>query len=212
MLIELVDRRHCSGRERARTAVTQGEFRGAVRIAARASEGLHNRRLRCEDAAMTPAGPPPPRSLRGRHRLRRVVNAVTLGTPLGLALARTGRATVVRGPDGLLLALDYRSRVPAPRAPAVTVGDVVLLRMDADELARRPLLLQHEGRHAVQWACWLGPLLFVPAYLLASVWSWLLCRDFALRNVFEVRAGLVAGGYAPPASPPANAPPRDPRV
>ncbi len=161
---------------------------------------------------MTPAGPPPRRPLRGRHRLRRVVNAVTLGTPLGLLLARTGGATVEQGPDGLLLALGYRSRVPAPRAPAVTVGDVVLLRMDADALAGRPLLLEHEGRHAVQWACWLGPVFFIPAYLLASAWSWLRCRDFALRNVFEVRAGLVAGGYAPPDAPPPEAPPRDPRV
>jgi hypothetical protein len=127
--------------------------------------------------------------------LRRVVNAVTLGTPLGLALARMGGAELVRGPDGLLLALGYRARIPAPRAPAVTVGDVVLLRMGSEDLATRPQLLMHEGRHAVQWACWLGPVGFVPAYLLASVWSWLRCRDFALRNVFEVRAGLEAGGY-----------------
>ena len=144
--------------------------------------------------------------LTGRQRLRRVVNAVTLSTPLGLLLARTGGARVEPGPGGLLLALGYRSPFPAPRAPAVTVGDVVLLRMDADELARRPSLLVHEGRHAVQWACWFGPL-FIPAYLLASVWSWVLCRDFALRNPFEVRADLVAGGYVRP-----DAPPRDPRV
>jgi hypothetical protein len=145
--------------------------------------------------------------LTGRNRLRHVVNVVTLGTPLGLLLARTGGAKVVRGPGGLLLALGYHSPVPAPRAPAVTIGDVILLRMDAAELARRPSLLVHEGRHSVQWACWLGPLLFIPAYLLASVWSWLLCRDFALRNPFEVRAGLVAGGYVQP-----DLPPRDRRV
>jgi hypothetical protein len=139
----------------------------------------------CQDAAV---------KLR-RTGLRQVVNAVTLATPLGLALARAGHATVVRGPDGLLLALDYRAPVPAPRAPAVTVGDVVLLRMSSAELAARPTLLAHEGRHAVQWACWLGPVGFLPAYLLASVWSWFRCRDFALRNAFEVRAGLVDGGY-----------------
>src|SRR3954449_6305227 len=110
-----------------------------------------------------------------------------------------GHATLVRGPDGLLLALDYRARVPAPRAPAVTVGDVVLLRMSAAEVAARPALLLHERRHAVQWACWLGPIGFVPAYLLASAWSWALCRDFALRNAFEIRAGLLEGGYARPA-------------
>jgi len=133
-----------------------------------------------------------------RTGVRQVVNAVTLATPLGLALARMGRATVVRGPDGLLLALGYRAVVPAPRAPAVTVGDVVLLRMGSEELAGRPELLVHEGRHAVQWACWLGPVGFLPAYLLASLWSWLRCRDFALRNTFEVRAGLVDGGYVRP--------------
>ena len=101
----------------------------------------------------------------------------------------------MRGPDGLLLALNYRLSVPAPNAPAVTVGDVVLLRMSAAELAARPRLLVHEGRHAGQWACWLGPAGFLPAYLLASAWSWLRCRDFARRNVFEVRAGLEDGGY-----------------
>jgi hypothetical protein len=153
-----------------------------------------------------PSSPVSP-ALTARDRLRRVVNVVTLGTPLGLLLARTGGARVVPGPGGLRLALGYRSPVPAPRAPAVTVGDVVLLRMDADELARRPSLLVHEGRHAGQWACWLGPLPFIPAYLLASAWSWVLCRDFALRNPFEVRAGLVAGGYVQP-----DAPPRDPRA
>jgi hypothetical protein len=136
----------------------------------------------------------PPR----RTGLRQIVNAVTLATPLGLALARFGRATLVRGPDGLLLALEYRARVPAPRAPAVTVGDVVLLRMRSEEVAARPGLLVHEGRHAVQWACWLGPIGFLPAYLVASAWSWVRCRDFALRNAFEVRAGLLDGGYVGP--------------
>ena len=158
---------------------------------------------------MDPSSQPSPVSLTGQERLRRVVNLVTLGTPLGLLLARTGGARIERGPGGLRLALGYRSPVPAPRAPAVTVGDVVLLRMDAAELARRPSLLEHEGRHAVQWACWLGPVAFIPAYLLASLWSWVVCRDFALRNPFEVRAGLVAGGYVSPDGPP---PPRDPRV
>lgn len=130
--------------------------------------------------------------------VRQVVNAVTLATPLGLALARLGRAHLVRGPDGLLLALDYRFPVPAPRAPAVTVGDVVLLRMGSADVATRRRLLVHEGRHAAQWACWLGPVGFVPAYLLASAWSWVRCRDFALGNAFEVRAGLVDGGYVRP--------------
>ena len=128
-------------------------------------------------------------------RWRRAVNAVNLSTPLGLALAKAGGARVERGPHGLLLARDYRAPFPAPRAPAVTVGDVVLLRLDDERLARRPRLLDHEARHAWQWAAWLGPAGFLPAYLLASVWSWWRTGDFAVGNAFEVRAGLADGGY-----------------
>lgn len=131
-----------------------------------------------------------------RARLRRRVNLVTLATPLGLALARAGRAAVVPGPHGLLLAGCWSLRLVAPRAGAVTVGDVVLLRCDVATALARPGLLAHEARHAAQWACWLGPLGFLPAYGLASAWSWLRCRDAAVRNPFEVRAGLVDGGYA----------------
>jgi hypothetical protein len=129
--------------------------------------------------------------------VRRLVNAVTLATPLGLALARYGRAVVVQGPDGLLLATHYRGYVPAPRAPAVTVGNVVLLRMSEQEAYRRRGLLEHESRHATQWACWLGPLGFLPAYGLASLWSLLRVGNAATGNAFEVRAGLADGGYAP---------------
>jgi hypothetical protein len=130
-------------------------------------------------------------------RLRRLVNAVTLATPLGLALARYGRAVVVPGPDGLLLATQYRGWVPAPRAPAVTVGNVVLLRMSLDQARQRRGMLAHESRHATQWACWLGPWGFLPAYGLASVWSLLRVGNAATANAFEVRAGLADGGYAP---------------
>jgi hypothetical protein len=134
----------------------------------------------------------------GRVRVRRVANVVNLATPLGLAVGVLGGGRVERGPHGLLLARGYRARVPAPRAPAVTIGDVVLLRADDAELARRPHLLAHEARHAGQYACWLGPLGFLPAYLLASAWSWWRTGDFALGNAFEVRAGLVEGGYVAP--------------
>jgi hypothetical protein len=128
-------------------------------------------------------------------RVRQFVNIINLATPLGVAVALGGRARLRRGPNGLILAMGYRARIPAPRAPAVTIGDVVLLRLDEDGLARRPRLLEHESRHSVQYAFWLGPLGFLPAYLAASLWSWWHTGDFALRNGFEVHAGLVAGGY-----------------
>jgi hypothetical protein len=142
--------------------------------------------------------------VRRRDLLRRTVNAVTLATPLGLALAATGRAHLLRGPRGTLLAVGYRSRVPAPRARAVTVGDVVLLRMDADELARLPGLVRHEVRHTEQWAGGLGLLGFPLAYAVASAWSWWRVGDAATANLFEVGAGLVDGGYRRPDPGPAG--------
>jgi hypothetical protein len=120
---------------------------------------------------------------------------VNLATPLGVLVALTGRARLRRGPAGLLLAEDFRGRVPAPRAPAVTIGNVILLRMSAEAALARPALIHHESRHATQYAFWLGPACFLPAYLIASGWSWWHTGTFALRNPFEVRAGLVDGGY-----------------
>lgn len=137
-----------------------------------------------------------PAAVSPRLRLRRLVNLLTGATPLGLLLGAVARAPVTAGPHGLLLAAPYRARFPAPAAGAVTVGDVVLVRIDAAALAARPALLAHEARHAGQWAWWLGPVGFLPAYGLASAWSWLRHRDAAVGNAFEVRAGLVDGGYA----------------
>ena len=131
-------------------------------------------------------------AVEARWRVRQVANAVNLSTPLGLALALAGRGTLRRGPDGLLLA--HAVRLPA-RAPAFTMGNVVLLRLDDAALARRHRLLVHEARHATQYACCVGPLM-LPLYGLAAAWSWLRCRDPSSYNIFEVRAGLEDGGYA----------------
>jgi hypothetical protein len=125
-------------------------------------------------------------------RVRQVANWANLSTPLGLLVARLGRAGTEPGPDGLLLARGYRLRVPS--APAFTVGNVVLVRVDDAYLARRPRLLVHESRHATQYAVCLGPLL-LPLYGLAALWSWLRAGDPATYNVFERLAGLEDGGY-----------------
>ncbi len=117
---------------------------------------------------------------------------MNLSTPLGLLVGLAGRSRFRRGPDGLVLATDFRIRV---RAPAVTIGNVVLLRLDDEALAQRPRLLVHEARHASQYACCVGPVM-MPLYLVAAAWSWLRCRDAASYNVFEVRAGLADGGYS----------------
>jgi hypothetical protein len=131
-------------------------------------------------------------------RLRQVVNVVTLATPLGLLLAVLGRARLRSGPRGTIVAAGYAWRFPAPHAPALTIGDVILLRLDDEALARRPRLLAHEARHSVQWACLVGVAGFPLTYGMASLWSWLRCRNMAARNIFEVRAGLADGGYVAP--------------
>ncbi len=123
------------------------------------------------------------------------MNWINLSTPLGLAVARAGQARLERGPHGLLLAWDYRSSLLPVRGRAMTIGDVVLLGIDESALVRRPNLLRHEARHAGQYARWLGPVGFLPAYGIASLYSWCRTGHPALRNHFESRAGLLDGGY-----------------
>ncbi|NEE01538.1 hypothetical protein [Phytoactinopolyspora halotolerans] len=127
-----------------------------------------------------------------RYRLRQIVNWVNLSTLLGLLIGVVGRSRFSHGDDGLILGRGYR--FPLPPAPAFTVGNVVLLRIDDARLARRPRLLAHEARHATQYAWCLGPVMLV-LYLLAAAWSWLLTGHIAARNPFERHAGLADGGY-----------------
>ncbi len=130
--------------------------------------------------------------MRGSLRTRQVVNVINLSTPLGLLVAALGRCRFQRGPDGLILARGYR--LPVPPAPAFTLGNVVMLKLSDERLARRPKLLTHESRHATQYAWCLGVVMLV-LYALAAFWSWTRTGDPASRNVFEVRAGLADGGY-----------------
>ncbi|WP_129668030.1 hypothetical protein [Phytoactinopolyspora endophytica] len=127
-----------------------------------------------------------------RHRLRQVVNWVNLSTILGLLVGLIGRTGFKRAADGLIIGQGYR--FPFPPAPAFTLGNVILLRINDEKLARRPRLLVHEARHATQYAWCLGPVMLV-LYVLGSAWSWLLTGDFASRNPFERHAGLADGGY-----------------
>jgi hypothetical protein len=131
----------------------------------------------------------------GVLRIRRTVNWLNLSTPLGLAVAVAGAARIAPGPHGLLIATGYRFRVPPVRGRAITIGDVVLIGISDAALAARPELLAHEARHSAQYARWLGPFGFLPAYGLASLWSWWFTGNAHARNYFESRAGLRAGGY-----------------
>jgi hypothetical protein len=133
--------------------------------------------------------------VRAAYQARRAANLINGSTAAGILVAAAGRARLSRGPDGLLIGAGYR--LPLPDAPAFTMGNVVLARMPARELAaiREGALLAHEARHATQYAC-CGGLPMIPAYLAAAAWSWAVTGDFGTRNVFERRAGLADGGYS----------------
>ena len=126
-------------------------------------------------------------------RVRQLGNWLNLSTPLGLVVARLGRAEVRPGPRGLLLADGYRLGFPI--ALAFTVGNVLVTRGRWDELRTRPGLLEHEEAHSWQWlGC--GGLPFLPAYGACLAWSVLRSGDLAAHNAFERGAGLARGGYA----------------
>ncbi|MFC4396021.1 hypothetical protein [Arthrobacter sedimenti] len=126
------------------------------------------------------------------QRLRRAANLLNGSTLAGLAVALAARTRISRGPRGLVIAAGYRWRVPF--AHAYTLGNVVLCRSTAEELASRPALLGHEERHCSQYAWCLG-LPFIPLYLAAAGWSVLRTGNPGTANIFERQAGLAAGGY-----------------
>jgi hypothetical protein len=144
-------------------------------------------------ASVGPAVPVPA----GGRRLatRRVANWVNTSTALGLLLAVLTRGRICRGPHGLYLVHDSGLRAIFRKAGATTIGDVVFLFMPEERLAGREHLLEHEAMHAGQWAVWLGPIGFLPAYSACSAWSWYRSGSPALRNRFEIDASLLAGGY-----------------
>ena len=126
------------------------------------------------------------------QRLRRAANLLNGSTLAGLAVALAARTHISRGPRGLVIAAGYRWRLPF--AHAYTLGNVVLCRSTAEELASRPALLGHEERHCSQYAWCLG-LPFILLYLAAAGWSVLRTGNPGTANIFEMRAGLAAGGY-----------------
>ena len=114
-----------------------------------------------------------------------VLNTVHLTSAAGHLIARAAGCTLGRR-EQFWEAVGYSW--PLPKASAFTVGCVVISRH------RLPAAVwEHEKSHMRQYAL-LGPA-FLPAYALAAGWSWLRTGDWWSRNLFERRAGLVAGGY-----------------
>ena len=124
---------------------------------------------------------------------RIVGNFANLSTPLGLAIAGLGGATIKRGPRGLFLGEEYRFSFPI--AGAFTVGNVITTSSTWDEmLSRNPLLIKHEEAHTWQYLYCLGLPYYIP-YVIFMGWSVIRTGDRAARNFFERHAGLTAGGY-----------------
>ena len=71
---------------------------------------------------------------------------------------------------------------------------MIVTRLDADGVRGARVLLEHEARHATQFA-WCAGLVMLPLYFTAAGVSWVLTGDFGSRNIFERRAGLADGGY-----------------
>jgi hypothetical protein len=141
------------------------------------------------NGAMAPTAAP----LTARERLRSLGNLINLSTPLGLAVARIGRASIERGPRGLYLCEHYR--LPFPIAGAFTIGNVITTGSTWEAmLSRYPDLLRHEEGHTWQYLYCAG-LPFYPLYALSMAWSLALTGDRAARNFFERQAGLSLGGY-----------------
>ncbi|AGZ46433.1 hypothetical protein [Actinoplanes friuliensis] len=124
---------------------------------------------------------------------RTALTAVNGTTLAGLGLAVLSGARLRRAPGGILIAENYRHRMPP--ATCFTVGSVIITRRTADWLLHesRSELLAHESRHAGQYAV-LGPL-FWPAYWASSGYSWAMTGTYGTRNAFERHAGLERGGY-----------------
>ncbi|QTD46127.1 signal peptide prediction [Ottowia testudinis] len=115
-------------------------------------------------------------------------------TLLGLVIALAARAVGahwhvrhgVLEVHGSLLAAGCR-RLPSPmRFEAITLGHVVL-SIDA---ACLEAVRAHERVHVRQYERW-GPL-FVPAYLVLSIWQWARGRHAYLDNPFEREAYALA--------------------
>jgi hypothetical protein len=128
-----------------------------------------------------------------RPRTRTILTAVNGTTVAGLLIARITGTTIVKAPDGILIAENYRFK--RPPASCFTVGSVIITRKKAEWLLdpRRASLLKHETHHASQYAV-LGPF-FWPAYWACCGWSITLTTSFGVRNFFEKRAGLADGNY-----------------
>ena len=124
--------------------------------------------------------------------VRRLANWVNLTTPIGMAIAKVGRAELATRDRGMWLATSYRYSFPIARA--FTVGSVVVTKHTPEWMAERPQLFAHESRHASQWAACIG-LPFLLLYLVAMLWSLIWAGDRGSHNVFEVMAGLEDGGY-----------------
>lgn len=130
--------------------------------------------------------------LSAAHRLKQIGNCLNLSTPLGLGIARLGRAERSTGPRGLILAQRYRLKFPI--AGAFTVGNVVISPYSFAQRRDPETLLAHEEQHSWQWL-FCGGLPFLALYTAAMAWSWLRTGDRASHNWFEVHAGLKSGGY-----------------
>jgi hypothetical protein len=112
--------------------------------------------------------------------------ATTVGLIVALLALRRGRIALIDGvmeAQGPLLCWALTRLIPlGGGAAAITFGHVVLARDQASLDATRA----HERAHVAQYERW-GPL-FIPAYLLSSLWAFARGGHPYLDNPFELEA------------------------
>src|ERR1700755_2669382 len=99
--------------------------------------------------------------------LRAWINLANGSTLAGLGVAALGGARVAQSADRLFVGTGYR--LPVPPAPAFSLGNVIVTRLDGLDPASA--LFRHEARHATQYAC-CGGLGMGPRELGAGAVAW----------------------------------------
>jgi hypothetical protein len=120
------------------------------------------------------------------RRLRNVA-----GTLIGLRVAQLLHAECGYYSNGMIVCSSADRNPAGPGTGGTTFGEVfvtgsMLNNIDGD-------LMDHELRHAQQWAGWGAS--YVRVYGAASVFSQAATGDYGCANYFEVDAGSTAGGY-----------------
>ena len=134
------------------------------------------------------------------NRKRHILNNINLSTFLGLLISKIIGGKTVKLNNGMYM--NYGRKGKYSKSWAITIGDVILTKQDKNckfcKLGKLHELstatLRHELKHSEQFAKF-GGVIFLALYLLESIKSFIIYRNYWQGNIFEIQAGLKDGGY-----------------